>query len=362
MKMKKNLLALFLIILCVGAFAQGSPKNVILLIGDGMGPEQVRTLQYIKNGEPGVMTQFPYSGWSMTYSLSDSITDSAAGGSALSTGKKTINGYVACNKDGSANETLLEWAEKQGKATGIVVTIGITNATPADFYAHVTSRKMEEEIAEQMVYSGVDFAVGGCRNYFLPNKRKDGKNLIDTLKNRNYQVVSCVHGLSKVQQLPAVGLLSPKNAPKAAKRGNWTEVAVNKALQLLETDEDGFFLMIEGSQIDVACHYNNFNYMCGELLDFDKAVQIAYDYAKTHPNTLVIVTADHETGGLHFDNDVDKLSAAQAKQKVRKYAHWKKLYHTNANVPVYAFGPGAELFQGVMENIDIPAKILQIWK
>lgn len=360
--MKKALYTLIFTALTLAAVAQQNPKNVILLIGDGMGPEQVRTLQYIKGGEPGVMTQFPYSGWSRTYSLSDSITDSAAGGSALSTGKKTINGYIACNEDGSANETLLEWAEKRGKATGIVVTVPITNATPADFYAHVTSRKMEEEIARQLVYSGVDFAIGGYRNYFLPQKRKDGLNLIDSLTARNYQVVSSTQEVAQLEQLPAVGLLTEKNPPRAAKRGDWTEVAVNKALQLLSRDENGFFLMIEGSQIDWGCHLNNFNYMCGELLDFDRAVQIAYNFAQSHPNTLVIVTADHETGGLRINRKVDKLSAEQAKKKVRNYASWKKFYHTNTNVPVYAFGPGAELFQGVMNNIDIYSKIVKIWK
>lgn len=360
--MKKALFTLIITALCITAISQDGPKNVILLIGDGMGPEQVRTLQYIKGGEPGVMTQFPFSGWSRTYSLSDSITDSAAGGSALSTGKKTINHYVACNADGSANETLLEWAEKRGKATGIVVTVPITNATPADFYAHVTSRKMEEEIARQLVYSGIDFAVGGYRNYFLPNKRKDGQNLIDSLTARNYQVVGTTEEVAQLQQLPAVGLLTDKNPPRAAGRGNWTEVAVNKALQLLSTDEDGFFLMIEGSQIDWGCHANNFNYMCGELLDFDRAVKIAYEFAQSHPNTLVIVTADHETGGLHYSSNISKVSAEPSQQKVRKYAHWKKFYHTKTNVPVYAFGPRAELFQGTMENIDIHAKILQIWK
>ncbi|MCQ2279877.1 MAG: alkaline phosphatase, partial [Bacteroidales bacterium] len=266
------------------------------------------------------------------------------------------------NEAGSANETLLEWAEKRGKATGIVVTVPITNATPADFYAHVTSRKMEEEIARQLVYSGIDFAIGGYRNYFLPQKRKDGLNLIDSLTARNYQVVSSTQEVAQLEQLPAVGLLTDKNPPRAAQRSDWTEVAVNKALQLLSTDEDGFFLMIEGSQIDWGCHANNFNYMCGELLDFDRAVQIAYNFAQSHPNTLVIVTADHETGGLRINRKVDKLSAEQAKKKVRNYASWKKFYHTNTNVPVYAFGPGAELFQGVMNNIDIYSKIVKIWK
>ncbi|MCQ2263131.1 MAG: alkaline phosphatase [Bacteroidales bacterium] len=360
--MKRFFSTFILLIITVLVFAQGQPKNVILLIGDGMGPEQVRSLKYLNGGVPGVMTQFPYHGWSMTYSLSDTITDSAAGGSALSTGKKTINGYVACNEDGTPNQTLLEWAHQHGKATGIVVTSHITDATPADFYAHVTSRKMMDEIARQLAFSDVDFAVGGYLNYFLPDKRDDKLALVDTMKKRGYTVCYNTTELTAAAQLPVVALMSEKKPDRASDRGEWLAPAVTKALQLLENDEDGFFLMVEGSQIDWACHVNNFGHMSEEILDFDNAVLIAYQYAQTHPNTLVIVTADHETGGLKINDKIDRLSPKTAQKKLKKYVTWKKLYHTNTDVPVYAFGPGAELFQGRMENTDIPQKIWSIWK
>lgn len=353
----------FILILMAGwvAFGQEQPKNVILLIGDGMGVEQVRSLQYT-SGQPAVMTQFPHQGWSMTYSLSDSITDSAAGGSALSTGKKTVNGYVAYNKDDTQNETLLEWAEGHGKSTGIVVTVPITHATPATFYAHVPSRKMDQEIAHQLVYSGVDFAVGGNWCYFRPEKRTDSKNLIDSLKARNYQVVFHTDELSKIEQLPVVALLTESDPPKAAERGDWTTIAVNKALDLLSTDTNGFFLMIEGSQIDWACHNNDFPHLAAEMEDFNKAVALSYEFAQSHPGTLVIVTADHETGGLTFDKKINRLSPKKQKKKVTKFIHWSTGGHTATNVPIYAYGPGSFLFEGVMENTDIPHKILKIWK
>lgn len=358
----KKIVALFLILMTVwAAVGQEQAKNVILLIGDGMGAEQVRSMKYT-TGEASIVSQFPHQGWSMTYSLRDSVTDSAAGGSALSTGKKTINGRIADNEDGTPNETLLEWAEKHGKSTGIVVTVPITHATPAAFYAHAPSRKMDQEIANQLVYSGVDFAVGGNWCFFRPEKRTDSKNLIDSLKARNYQVVFNTDELAKIQQLPAVALLTESDPPKVEDRGDWTTIAVTKALDLLSTDTNGFFLMIEGSQIDWGCHNNDFNQMAAEMADFNKAVTLAYQFAQNHPETLVIVTADHETGGLTFDKKIDRLSPKKQQKKVLKYIHWNTGGHTAAHVPIYAFGPGSSLFEGVMENTDIPHKILKIWK
>lgn len=326
-----------------------------------MGTEQVRALNYLEQGESS-LSRFPIEGRSMTYSASDSITDSAAGGSALSTGVKTPNGYVACNADGSANETLVEWAEKRGKSTGIVVTVPLTNATPADFYAHVTSRKMEKEIARQFVYSGIDFAVGGYKDYFIAENRDDGQNLLDTLQQRGYKVVDNISELEQIKSAPVVALLSEKDPPHADQRGNWTTLSVCKALEILEKDPDGFFLMVEGSQIDWACHVNDFPYMVQEILDFDKAVSIAYHYAETHPGTLVVVTADHETGGLQIGSEIDNLSAEQAKEKIADYVKWDRKGHSGKDVGIYAFGPGAEHFQGRMENTDIFKKIIELYK
>lgn len=359
--MKRVISLLLILAIALVAVAQEQAKNVILLIGDGMGAAQVRSMQYAY-GQTSVVGQFPYHGWATTYSLSDSITDSAAGGSALSTGKKTINKHISDNADGTPNETLLEWAKSHGKSTGIVVTVPITHATPAAFYAHVCNRAKDEEIARQLVYCGVDFAVGGNRRFFRPEKRTDEQNLLDSLKARNYKLVFDTKELAHIQKLPLIGLLSEDDPPKAGERGDWTTIAVTKALDLLRTDTNGFFLMIEGSQIDWGCHNNDFEHLAAEMLDFDKAVRIAYDFAQNHPGTLVVVTADHETGGLTYDKKMDKLSPKKRAKKMHKYIHWSTGGHTATNVPVYAYGPGAAQFEGAMDNTDIPHKILKIWK
>ena len=357
--MKQIFATVIMATMLVASFAQQKPKNVILMIGDGMGVQHVAALNYLQEGR-STISQFPFEGRSMTYSATDTITDSAAGGSALSTGVKTPNSYIATNADGTPNETLAEWARKRGMATGIVVTCQLTDATPADFYAHVTSRKMEEEIARQLPYSNLDFVVGGYRYRFEPSKREDGLNLIDTLKDRNYQVVYTLEDLQNAPIAATVALLSDEKPAPRDVRGNWLDVALEKAFRVLETDDDGFFLMVEGSQIDWACHVNDFPYMEGEILEFDHAVAIARAYAEQHPETLVVVTADHETGGLTIGKGIEKLKPAVAAKKLGKYISWKTDYHTGADVGVYAFGPGAEQFQGRMENTDIPKKIKKL--
>ncbi len=361
--MKKSFLLLSILLLSFSLFAQQRPQNVILLIGDGMGPGQERVLQLLTGGNANLSSKnFTHEGMATTYSRNDSITDSAAGGSALSTGVKTNNHFVACNPDGKPNETLLEWAEKKGMSTGLVVTCGITNATPAAFYAHVTDRKENEKIAKYLTASGVDYAVGGGLHYFLPQNRRDKQNLVDSLVHKGYVVVIDSTGWGKnvsdklnYCQGRTITFIDDKHPGAADKRNNLLEEGVRKGLQKLSKEKNGFFMMVEGSQIDWAAHVNNMDYLAKELLDFDKAVGAALEFAKNNPNTLVIVTADHDTGGLNFKNEIkeQKLSV----KKIKKATSWKTLNHSNAPVNVHAYGPGSELFQGKMDNTDIPKKI-----
>lgn len=355
---KRTILSIICCIAVIYAFSQNKPKNVILMIGDGMGMAQVNTLYYLNPNS--ALWQFPYRGTSMTYCLSDSITDSAAGGSALSTGKKTTKGYIALNRDSTANETLMEWAIKQKMATGIVVTSAMTDATPASFYAHVPNRSQYEEIAKQFIYSNIDFAVGGYLNNFLPNKRKDKLNLIDSLEQKGYQIIYSLEDLLKATDMKTVGFLSEKKPPKAAKRGNWLAEATRQALEKLAKDPQGFVLMIEGSQIDWACHVNDYKYFKQEILDFDRAIKVVYDFAKTNQETLVVVTADHECGGMTLSPRINNLSKEKAARYLVNYVLFSSLYHTNADVPVFSFGPGADNFQGKMNNIDIHDKIIRL--
>lgn len=362
MKIRTILFSIICLIISSYAYSQEKPKNIILMIGDGMGPAQVNTLRYLKAEGESAIWKFPYRGTSMTYCLSDSITDSAAGGSALATGKKTTKGYLSINTDSTANETLLEWANQRNMATGIVVTCGLTHATPASFYAHCSDRDAYEEIAKQFTFSNIDYAVGGYLNNFLPDKRKDGLNLIDSLKQQGYTIIYSLDELLQHSDLQTIGILSKKQPPKASKRHNWLTTATQQALAALSKSEQGFVLMIEGSQIDWACHVNNYSYFKDEILDFDNAVQVVYDFAQTNKETLVIVTADHETGGMKISPDIKKLAADKAAKYLVNYVSFSKLYHTNTDVPIFSYGPGAELFTGQLNNIDIHHKIIQLLK
>lgn len=357
--MKKKYFILSLIFLIFSyLYGQNAPKNVILLIGDGMGPVQVEALTYLKSGKPAVMTQFPYHGTSNTNNLRDSITDSAAGGSALSTGRKTLNGHVGTDEDGNPIENIVEWVSRQNKmGTGIIVTSHITDATPASFYAHVNSRKEYEEIARQLVFSDVDFVAGGYLNYFLPEERNDHLNLLDSMDYRGFTLQTSIEEMNASAAAKPFVMLSEKYPPKASERNNWLQNCMYDAFDCLSRHTYGFFLMVEGSQIDWACHDNDFDHFADEILEFDKAVQIAYEFALANGETLVVVTADHETGGMAIDPAIKKVKKKSVAQEVGKYVKWGTTHHTGKKVNVYAFGPGAKLFQGEMENTDIYLKI-----
>lgn len=334
----------------VSIYGQGKPKNIILMIGDGMGKKQVECLEYIKNGELGNMMRFPYQGTSRTQSLSDTVTDSAAGGSAISTGKKTVNGHLAITAEGITNETIMEWAAQHNLATGIIVTSHITDATPASFYAHVTSRKNREEIARQLVYADVDIVLGGDKQNFLPEKRKDRKNLIDSLQAQGFTVYFTLDDFATSKAAKPIALLSDNYPPLYSQRGEWLKVGLEAALAKLSQSEEGFFLMVEGSQIDWACHNNDFPYFVEEILEFDAAVEQAYQFAQMNKETLVIVTADHETGGMGIKEEIKRVKPQKQSKKIERYVTWTHGNHTGRSVGVYAYGPGAELFQGEMEN------------
>jgi alkaline phosphatase len=281
-----------------------TPKNIIYMIGDGMGIAHV-TLTRIING-PLNMDRFSYGGAVITYSANDLITDSAAAGTALATGYKTNNGMISQNPKGEKLKTALEVAKENGKATGIVTTTRITHATPAVFYAHIGDRDEEDRIAEQLANAGVDVIFGGGESYFLPSyaegsKRKDNLNLINRLKNIGYEVPEDRNGLLKVSDTHVAGLFSPSHMSYELDRHeNEPTIAemTQKAIELLSKNDDGFFLMVEGGRIDHAAHANDAAGVVAETLAFDKALGVALDFAKSNLNTLVVVTADHSTGGL----------------------------------------------------------------
>lgn len=326
------------------------PKNIILLIGDGMGLSQVSTAIYYKDGKPN-FERFHTIGLSKTSSASDLITDSAAGATVFSAGVKTYNGAIGVDKDTIAVTTIVEQLSKEGYATGIVATSSIQHATPASFYAHVKSRSMYEEISEFAPNSGVNFFAGGGLKFF--NQRKDGKDLLAEMKAKGYEVFT-----DQLPQTPSekneLILLAADGMPKMSEgRGDFLPNATKLALEKLSKNEKGFFLMVEGSQIDWGGHDNDADYLIKELLDFDKTLAVALDFAKQNGETLVLVTADHETGGYTLASD--------GKDYNKIKPSFSTTGHSGTMVPVFAEGPGASLFNGIYESTEIYYKMMALF-
>ncbi len=323
-------------------------RNVIFMIGDGMGPAQVYA-GLTRNGGHLTLEEFPFVGLVKTYSANRYITDSAAGGTALATGKKTNNGMIGMTPDTVAVTSSLMEAEKAGMATGIVVTSPVTHATPAAFYAHRPSREMYEDIALDLEQSGIDVFIGGGRAHF--EKRSDSVDVAARMRGAGYRIVYSEEELAAVQGGRVGALLADIDMPRASERGDYLPRAVGKAISLLSVGK-GFFLMVEGSQIDYRCHDNESVPMAEEVVDFDRAVKVALDFAKQDGHTLVVVTADHETGGVTLPGGDFTTGDIEC--------HFATVNHTGSFVPMFAFGPGAEQFTGVVENTSFKDKFVKL--
>ena len=327
---------------------QPKALNVIYMIGDGMALPQVYAAM-LASGEEMTFSQFPYIGVVDTHSASNDITDSSAGGTALASDHKTKNGMVGVNPDTIPVKTVLDALAEQGKETGIVVSCYVTHATPAAFYAKVSKRSKYEDIAIQMAENPyLNLIIGGGMKHF--NQRKDSINLVERMGNElGWKVYDTLADIDVTCKKYAV-IANDDHMPPAAERGDFLPRAVKIALQSLDNAENGFFLMVEGSQIDFACHGNDSTWMMDEMLDFDYAIKVALDYAKEKGNTLVVVTADHETGGLSLPDPQGKYTNVTFNYSTGS--------HTCLPVLVYAYGPGAEQFTGWMQNRDLKAKIM----
>lgn len=351
--MKKTLLSLLGVCLLSLAFAQ-SPKNVIYVIGDGMGTAQVYT-SLVSQKEKSNFLRFPFSGFSRTYSLNRYTTDSGAGGSALMTGLKVENYHISVGPKGEWWPSIFAIGSgSHDKSTGFVVTCSVVDATPATTYAHVPDRKMKDTISLQMAQCFHDVMIGCDKAQFLPENRHDGTAPIDTLKNRGYDVVFSIKDLKHSKSDRICALLSDNDEPgDATVRGPILREGVIKALDVLSRNPKGFMLMVEGSQIDWAGHNNDAPYLEKEMAEFDEVLGIILDWAEKDGNTLVVVTADHETGGLSLLNgDIRKGTTTDYKFTTGG--------HSGVMVPVFSFGPGAERFSGIQQNVDIPTKILNL--
>ncbi|GHA01398.1 alkaline phosphatase [Arenicella chitinivorans] len=341
--------------------APGTTQNIILMVGDGMGLTQI-SAAIEEHSRKLEMERFQVVGLSKTRSAKEQITDSAAGATAFSTGVKTYNGAIGVDQHGRARETILELLGNKGYATGLIATSVITHATPASFYAHEDSRQNYYQIAADMKKAPLDLFIGGGRKHFEnrtdPNNGKtDDRNLIEEMQTSGFSFVNSLAELRKAKGKVGYFLADGHPDPILKGRGDILPRSIPTAISHLRSrTERGFFLMVEGSQIDWGGHENKIDYVISELIDFDEAVGKALDYAEANGNTLVIVTADHETGGLTLAGEPGEDGKTSYTKAGRQFASHG---HTSAMVPVFAYGPGSELFAGVYDNNEIHAKMMQ---
>jgi len=412
--MKKSVLLVMLVLVVSLLTFAGDVKNVIFLIGDGMGPNQMLLSAYLEGRELYIM-QMPYTGLAITYSADSNVTDSAAAGTALASGYKTDNGFIGVLSNGEVVPTIAEVLAEQGYKTGVIATSRITHATPAAYYGHTNDRDAEQVLAEQLVNSNLTVALGGGWNYFDPTRRADRKDLISVAKGNGFDYITTKQELMAYSGEKVLGLFSSSHMNSVTERTPAEPLLPEmtaKAIEILSKDDAPFFLMVEGSQIDWEGHDNDAFGIWKEAVEFDEAVKVALDFAKENPNTLVVVTADHETGGLGlstggytmdlemvrnyqkttdwvvansqnmeelksnvkeyygFDLSEEEVAYLQATDnKIEALAEitsarasigWTTHDHTGALVPVFAFGPGAERFVGIMDNTDLPRKVTSL--
>ena len=350
-------------------------KSVILMIGDGMGAEHRQAAQYANVGflEPLVMDNLPVRGELMTSSADKTITDSAASATAMATGFKTNNKVIGLDPNLNFIPTILEQAQVLGKSVGLITTTHLAHATPAGFGAHVDSRYNYEEIAEQLSAAGVDVLFGGGEDFFLPpdlvgcypgpGVRKDGRNLISEMIERGYTYIcdgAFLADLDPDSTPYLLGLFGDAGMirPYQPTLAEMTAAAI----EILKKDPDGFFLMVEGGQIDWAAHDNHTENVIANTLALDEAVAVAKEYVDGAGDSLLIVTADHETGGM----SVGLLSSGKLNEDGpfeilgggTFYVNWTTGGHTATNVPLTASGPLADQLAGVHDNTFIHDMIL----
>ncbi|KGA98932.1 alkaline phosphatase [Alkalihalobacillus alcalophilus ATCC 27647 = CGMCC 1.3604] len=400
-------------------------KNVIFMIPDGFSAGYATNYRIYK-GEETIFDQMLV-GMMKTYSEDNWVTDSAAAGTAMATGVKTNNGMISVSSDGEELKTILEAANEAGKSTGLIATSTITHATPAVFASHVESRGSEAEIALQMIEK-VDVLLGGGKSNFLPESEggtQPKQHVVEEAMMKGFQFVETRDELLAIQEdyPKLLGLFaadamaselereSTTNEPSLAEM---TEVAI----QTLSKQENGFFLMVEGSQIDWAGHAHDAAWAMTDTEAFEAAIQKAIEFAEQDGNTLVVVAGDHETGGmtvggydeylanvdiLHDVSATGNYMASQLNEErsnahdvlvrytnieltkeeeerimeasdevlvivineivsERAYVGWSTTAHTGVDVPLYAYGPSSHLFHGVLNNTDIPKRIAKAMK
>lgn len=338
--------------LLAAAPAAVAPRNIIFIIGDGMGQSAQKFASLHAHGAPGklVMESLPVAGMATTFSANAAVTDSAASGTALAGGYKTNNGMLGMNPAQKMFRTIAEEARDAGKSVGLLTTDALTGATPAAFVAHVPSRGMAIEIAEFTAGSGFDLLWGGNRKAFLPPPagiRKDGRDLTAEMTQKGYSEVKSAADVAK------------STGRVFGFEDRWKEdirllsQVSRAAFEKLSANPNGFFLMVECSYPDYGGHGNNPDLSVLGVLTTDFVVRTAVDFAAQRKDTLVVVTADHETGGI--------FTTYNRTNPKRPWIIYTATGHTGSPVNIFAYGPGAENFQGTLDNTEISATFAKLW-
>ena len=350
-------------------------KNIILFIGDGMSISQITALRLSQGGPNSrvAVDEFPYSGKVLTHSANAIVTDSASSGTAFSTGIKTNNRALGVDVNGNPVENITEILDRSGFVSSVISTSEVTHATPAAFVAHASSRYLSDEISIQMSNSKIKNILGGGRKFFMAEEdggiREDGINLIEKVKSNSKLIThkdeledialyggEQVFGLFSDEHLRDTN--TPENHMTEPSIKEMLEFSINRSKNFIQSGCNGFFVMAEASQIDWAGHGNDYEYLMREMLDLEEGIKWALEFAKKNVDTLVIVTADHETGGLLIEpSDPRKYENPDVKFSFNTGIG--RGSHTGVPVPIFAMGPGSENFTGTLDNTDVHRALLE---
>ncbi len=348
--MKRILLIAFTTFATLAAVEAQEVKNIIFLIGDGMGLASASMMQLENNYEPTIFDSADNIALQKTYSLDNRVSDSAASGTALASGFKTNNTMLGQLPDGTNAESLMELAADKGKATGLVVTTYLQHATPGAFYAHVPSRHEYATISEQLLASDIDIAIGGGMAFFK-ERYNNRKKATKAITESGFTLVESLDADMSGERILA--LLADKEIEN---RTGYLAKATAAAIEHLDNNDNGFVLMVEGSLIDGMGHGNDAKGQQAEMRYFMEAIEVAVAYAREHTDTLVVVTADHETGGLAIISGNADFNLSEQGVEYK----WATGGHSGVMVPIYLYGTGAELINGVMENADLGKRLKEL--
>lgn len=332
-----------LLLISLAASAAEAPRNVILIIGDGVGPAHVTWMRQLRGAEfqAGRMRLVALLN---TVSADRAVTDSAAAASAYATGMKSNYRALSIAPDGTARRTVLQAARANGKATGLVTTTLICDATPAAFAAHAVDRYEAKTVCPQVIRAGADVLAGGGIEVF---GKKEVPPIESLASEAGYTTITTKEGLAAAGRGKALVLYETQEQD-----GDHPDfplpVLARFALDRLDDDPDGFFLLIEQEGTDTGSHRNDAEEVERSLRSLDEAIGVALGFAETHPGTLVLFTGDHETGGLRLTGR-DKLRA-----------EWSTVEHTGSALPLFAYGPGAGHLGSFIENTEVGALLLDL--